>query len=255
MIEDLDAVAAELATADHAVALTGAGVSTASGIPDFRSDGGIWDQYDPAEFHYSRFKADPGGFWEKRLALYETLFDGTVEPNPAHEALATLENRGLLDGVITQNIDGLHAEAGSERIVEIHGNGRRVACEDCGQRRDLTPIQERADTGELPPTCEACGGVLKPDVVLFGEQLPAAQLQRARTHAREADVFLAVGSSLQVQPAATLPRTATRESGTLVIVNLEETGASALADYEFRADVTEVLPALVDAVDGTANER
>jgi NAD-dependent deacetylase len=255
MTADIDAVATELASADHVVALTGAGVSTASGIPDFRSDGGIWDQYDPAEFHYSRFKADPAGFWEKRLALYETLFDGTIEANAAHEALARLEERGDLDAVITQNIDGLHAEAGSESVVEIHGNGQRVACEDCGQRRDLTPVQERAAAGELPPTCEVCGGVFKPDVVLFGEQLPPAQLRRARQHAREADVFLAVGSSLQVQPAATLPRTATREGGTLAIVNLEETGASDLADYEFREDVTDVLPSLVDAVDRTANPR
>jgi len=196
MTDDTDAVAAEIASAAHVVALTGAGVSTASGIPDFRSEGGIWDQYDPAEFHYSRFRADPAGFWEKRLDLYETLFDGSVEPNAAHEALATLEQSGELDALITQNIDGLHAEAGSESVVEIHGNGQRVACEDCGQRRDLAPVQKRAEAGELPPECSTCGGVLKPDVVLFGEQLPATRLQRARRHAREADVFLAVGSSL-----------------------------------------------------------
>jgi len=245
---DLDAAAEAIATADHVVALTGAGVSTASGIPDFRSDGGIWDQYDPAEFHYSRFKADPAGFWEQRLALYDSLFDGETVPNAAHEALASLESDGHIDALITQNIDGLHAEAGSESVIEIHGNGQRVACESCGNRRDLAPIRERAEGGELPPRCSVCDGVLKPDVVLFGESLPGPALQRSREHARDADVFLAVGSSLQVQPAATLPRIAAREGAPVVVVNLDETGASDVADHEFRADVTELLPDLVDRV-------
>jgi NAD-dependent deacetylase len=243
----LEAVASEIAAADHAVALTGAGVSTASGIPDFRSEGGIWDEFDPAEFHYSRFQADPAGFWDRRVDMHEFVYGGDVEPNAAHRTLATLEKWGHLDVVITQNIDGLHGAAGSESVVELHGNAERVVCDACGRRTDAGPVRERVEDGELPPRCE-CGGVLKPDVVLFGEQLPEREHHRAREHARVADVFLAVGSSLSVQPAASLPRTATRTGGTLAIVNLESTAVSSQADYEFRADVTDVLPALVDAV-------
>lgn len=246
--DDVDAVAAALAGADHTVVLTGAGVSTASGIPDFRSEGGIWDEFDPMEFRYSRFTADPAGFWERRTAMYEAVHGGDVEPNAAHDALATLERRGALDAVVTQNTDGLHQEAGSETVIELHGNAGRAVCEECGQRVDAGPVHERVDAGEVPPRCD-CGGVLKPDVVLFGEALPETAFQRAREHTRKADVFLAVGSSLSVEPAASLPRTAARAGATLVVVNLEGTPVSGLADYEFLADVTDVLPALVAAVE------
>jgi NAD-dependent deacetylase len=246
MTDDVEDAAEALAAADHAVSLTGAGVSTASGIPDFRSEGGIWEEFDPAEFHYSRFRADPAGFWERRLDMHEAVYGGDVEPNAAHDALATLEERDHLDAVVTQNIDGLHDQAGSETIIELHGNAERVACEACSRRAPAAPARERVTDGELPPLCDHCEGILKPDVVLFGEQLPGQELQRAREHAREADTFLAVGSSLSVQPAASLPRTALRTDATLVVVNLEETPVSDAADYEFRADVTEILPRLVE---------
>jgi NAD-dependent deacetylase len=241
----VDAVADELAAADSAFALTGAGVSTASGIPDFRSEGGIWEQFDPQDFHYSRFKAEPGAFWVDRIEMHEAAFGGDIEPNAAHHALAELEQQGNLDTVITQNTDGLHAAAGSESVVELHGTGTRVACEDCGARFDAEPVHDRVRDGERPPRCTECDGILKPDVVLFGEELPEGALQIAQMHARDAEVFLAVGSSLQVQPAATLPRVAARE-GTLVLVNLEETPVSNVADYDIRGDVTDVLPAIVD---------
>lgn len=247
---DIDDVATAIGTAEHAVALTGAGVSTASGIPDFRSEGGIWDRFDPAEFHYSRFQSDPAGFWERRVEMHEAVYGGDVEPNAAHEALATLETGGVLDAVLTQNIDGLHRAAGSEAVVELHGSADRAVCEACGRRTDAEPVYERVESGEAPPRCDHCDGVLKPDVVLFGEALPQTQFQRAREHARKADVFLAAGSSLSVEPAASLPRRAARTDATLVVVNLEETPVSGLADYELLADVTEVLPAIADAVGG-----
>lgn len=243
----VEAAAEALATADHAVALTGAGVSTASGIPDFRSEGGIWDEYDPADFRYSRFQADPEGFWRERVDMHEMVYGDDPEPNPAHDALAAMERTGVLDAVVTQNVDGLHAAAGSGAVVELHGNAKRVACEDCGARLAAPAVRERVDAGEVPPRCE-CGGVLKPDVVLFGESLPPAPLQEARTHASRADAFLAVGSSLTVEPAASLPRVAVRNGATLVVVNLEETPVSGLSDHEFRADVTDVLPALAESV-------
>ena len=246
----VEAAARELADAETAVALTGAGVSTASGIPDFRSEGGIWDQFDPEEFRYDRFRADPEGFWDRRTDLHEAVYGDDVEPNAAHEALATLEGIGVLDAVITQNIDGLHGAAGSETVVELHGNAARVVCDSCGQRRDAGPVRERVADGELPPRCSVCDGVLKPDVVLFGEELPQAPFQHARRLAREADAFLVAGSSLEVEPAASLPGTASRTGATLVIVNFDGTRYSASAEYEFRADVTEILPLLADRIDG-----
>lgn len=246
--DSIEAVASALTAADHAVALTGAGVSTASGIPDFRSDGGIWDEFDPAEFRYERFQADPATFWERRVAMHEAVYGGDIEPNPAHEALAALENADILDAVVTQNVDGLHRAAGTESVLELHGTAQRVVCDDCGRRRDAGPVRDRVRNGETPPRCD-CGGVLKPDVVLFGEQLPKTTLQRAREHAYDADVLLAAGSSLSVEPAASLPGTAHRSGGSLVLVNLEETPLSKMVDYEFRADVTDVLPELAQAVD------
>jgi len=247
-MDEIASLAGELATADHVVALTGAGVSTASGIPDFRSEGGIWDQFDPGEFRYSRFQSDPAGFWELRAEMHEAVYGGDIAPNAAHKALATMEANGFLDAVITQNIDGLHHEAGSESVVELHGNGQRVVCQGCGRRQSMAAVRERIDAGELPPLCESCEGVLKPDVVLFGEPLPQAPLQQAQQHAREADVFLAIGSSLSVQPAASLPSAAQRSGGTLAIFNLESTTLSSGATYDIRADVTETLPALVETL-------
>jgi len=244
--ERLEAAAAAIKDAESVVALTGAGVSTASGIPDFRSEDGLWSDHDPEDFHVSRFRSDPEGFWRDRMAVIEELFAEGVGPNAAHEALAELEAAGHLDTLVTQNIDGLHRAAGSEPI-EIHGNGRRVVCTGCGGRQDLDPVADRVEGGEVPPTCRECGEVLKPDVVLFGEQLPKGALLRAQSAAREADAFLAVGSSLTVEPAASLPRHAAGD-GTLIVVNLDRTDVSGRADYDFRADVTDVLPALSAAV-------
>lgn len=247
--DQIEALARDLGSAGGAVAFTGAGVSTASGIPDFRSEGGIWDTFDQGKFHYSRFRAEPGEYWDDRLDLQAELYgDGDVEPNPAHEALATLEDTGVLDAVVTQNVDGLHAEAGTESVVRLHGTSSEVVCESCGSRFPAEPATERARNGVLPPRCEECDGVLKPGVVMFGEQLPVGAMQTARNLAREADVFLAVGSSLTVEPAASLPRTAVQSDATLAVINLDSTPVSERADYDLRADVTDVLPALAAAL-------
>lgn len=241
--------AAAIREAGSVVAMTGAGVSTASGIPDFRGEGGIWETHDPMDFHIDRFRADPEGFWNDRVDLQAAIFDDAgIEPNAAHEALADLEAAGHLETVITQNIDGLHQEAGSEDVIEIHGSAARVVCRDCSHRFDADPVMERARDGDLPPTCEECGGVLKPATVLFGQQLPEHALMRSHAKAQNADVFLAVGSSLTVQPAASLPREASERGATLVIVNLESTPLSGTADFDFRADVTDALPNLREKV-------
>lgn len=243
----IERVAELLRDADTAGALTGAGVSTASGIPSFRGADGIWgNEFDPDDFHFRRFRSDPAGFWEDRLDLHDAMRPAGVEPNAAHETLAELEARGVLDGVVTQNTDGLHQEAGSDRVIELHGSAERVACEDCGQRSDAADARERAADGELPPRCE-CGGILKPDVVLFGERLPSKALHDARDLAERSDGFLAVGSSLTVDPAASLPGTAARD-GALVIVNFEETRYDDRAEVVLRADVTEALPAIAERV-------
>lgn len=242
-------VARAMDEADRTVALTGAGVSTASGIPDFRGEDGLWNRYDPEDFHVRRFEADPAAFWEQQLELHEAVF-GAIDPAPnaAHEALADIEAAGHLAGVITQNVDGLHAAAGTEEVVRLHGTAERVVCRRCRRRSDADPVRERAAAGELPPRCEACDGVLKPDTVLFGEQLPEHALLRGHAMAQKADVFLAVGSSLTVEPAASLPTEAQSRGATLCIVNDEPTPLSDRADVDLRADVTEALPRLRDRV-------
>jgi NAD-dependent deacetylase len=246
---ELEPVVDALLAADTVVAFTGAGVSTASGVPSFRGDDGIWrTQFDPDDFRVGRLDVDPAGFWRDRLDLHEAMFAADPRPNAAHDALVDLERAGLLDAVVTQNTDGLHAAAGTETVLELHGNAQRVVCRACGRESDAATARRRAREGELPPRCSECGGVLKPDVVLFGELLPEETLAEAKRLARESDVFLAVGSSLTVEPAASLPELAAGD-GTLVLVNLEETPYSGRADVDLRADVTDVLPELARAVE------
>jgi NAD-dependent deacetylase len=241
----LAAVADALVKGRGAIALTGAGVSTASGIPSFRGDGGIWETaFDPNDFHHSRFRRDPAGFWTDRLRLQETMFPGEIEPNAAHHALVDLEKRGVLDGVVTQNTDGLHRAAGQPTLAEVHGNASRVECQSCGATADAAPAFDRVRDGDTPPRCD-CGGLYKPDVVLFGETLDPDVLGRAEDLAMASETILAVGSSLQVNPAASLAGLSDR----LVVVNFDETAYSSRADYDLRADVTDVLPRLVGLVD------
>ncbi|WP_418283098.1 Sir2 family NAD-dependent protein deacetylase [Halorubrum sp. DTA98] len=247
--QDARRLATDLRDADTAVVLTGAGLSAASGIPTFRGDDGIWgDDFEESDFHVSRFERDPAGFWDDRIALYDRMEpDGGAEPNAAHRALATLTNSGILDAVITQNTDGLHHAAGTDEVIELHGTNARVVCPRCGSTTDGEPIRERARAGELPPRCE-CGGPYKPDVVLFGELLPRDAHRRAKELTAASDVFLVAGSSLRVDPAASLP--ARRRGGTLAVINLERTRYADSADYTFRTDVTELLPELADRLSG-----
>ncbi|WP_256301282.1 NAD-dependent protein deacylase [Haloarchaeobius salinus] len=244
---DPDTVAAAIADADEVVVLTGAGLSTASGIPDFRSEGGLWDVFDEEAFTLRRYRAQPERFWSDWLSLHEHFFDSGVAPNPAHDALAQLEQAGHLDALLTQNVDGLHPAAGSESIVHLHGTGTRATCPDCGASMPVEAARERVESGEGAPTCD-CGGVYKPDTVLFGEQLPPAAMQEARRRAETADVFLAAGSSLTVDPAGLLPDTALRNGATLVVVNLDRTKYAGRADHVAREPVEEFLPAVAARV-------
>ncbi|ELY48402.1 SIR2 family NAD-dependent protein deacylase [Natronorubrum sulfidifaciens] len=253
-MDDLERLAADIRRADTVVAFTGAGISAPSGVPTFRGDDGVWEHFDEGQFTYGRFQRDPAGFWTDRLELQRVMFDGEFEPNPAHEALAAMGADGHLKAILTQNTDGLHVDAADASgtnettLLELHGNARRVRCPDCGRCTDGDPVFERAADGDIPPTCE-CGGVYKPDVVLFGEQLPGAVIQRARALARESDVFLAIGSSLVVEPAASLPRLAASPETTVGIINLESTPVDSTADIVYREDVTTVLPRLRDVLE------
>lgn len=241
-------LAGEIAAAERTVAFTGAGVSTESGVPDFRSEGGLWDRFDEADVSLRRFERAPVDFWTDWLDLHAAM-SGDVEPNPAHEALARLEDNGHLDAVVTQNVDGLHRRAGSERVVHLHGTGERAVCRECGEREPIESVAERARE-DPPPRCRDCDGPLKPDTVLFGERLPDDAAREARTLAETADVLLVVGSSLTVEPAASLPERALSWDATLAVVNREATRYADRAAYTFRDDAGDVVPALAAAVDG-----
>lgn len=222
--------------AQPCVVLTGAGVSTESGIPDFRSRTGIWAQYDPMEYAtIDAFRRDPAKVWDfysKRLGV---LAD--ARPNAAHVAIAELEGRGLVEAVVTQNVDRLHQAAGSVNVVEVHGSIRTASCLECGHREPFERVVEL-----LPlPACERCGTALKPDVVMFGELLPEGAMERATQLVLGAGLLLVVGSSLEVYPVAGLPDLAER----LAIVNLGETPFDARAELTIDAPAGETLAAVV----------
>jgi NAD-dependent deacetylase len=220
------------------VVLTGAGISTESGIPDFRSPSGIWAQYDPMEYAtIDAFRRDPEKVWDFYLLRLNVLAD--AEPNAGHRALAELERRGLVQAVVTQNIDGLHQRAGSREVVEVHGSIRTASCLRCGDRSPL----EGAPDG--PPRCPECNAILKPDVVMFGELLPAAAMERATDLARQAGLLLVVGSSLEVYPVAGLPEETLAFGGAVAIVNRGATPFDGIAELKVDAGAGDALSALL----------
>jgi NAD-dependent deacetylase len=230
--------------------LTGAGISTESGIPDFRGPNGVWTK-DPAAqrmFTLDAYVADPAlrvRAWRSRLEHAAW----TAEPNAGHLALVDLERRGLLHTLVTQNIDGLHQKAGNDpaKVVEMHGTLFAVECLGCGARTSMAAAVDRVRAGEEDPPCLACGGILKSATVSFGQSLDPANVSRARAAAEECDVFLAVGTSLTVHPVAALAPLAKRAGARLVIVNAEPTPYDGIADEVVRAPIGEALPRLVGA--------
>lgn len=229
------------------MALTGAGISKPSGIPDFRSPGsGLWEHYNPMDVaSLSSFHAHPERFYDWIRPLLETT--EAAEPNPAHHALTDLQDAGHLNEIITQNIDGLHADAGSSDILAVHGHTRTATCIDCGTTTGAGPLWNVVKAGNVPE-CDHCGGVLKPDVILFGELLPIEILDQARRAAQRADCMLVAGSSLEVSPAADLPYETLANDGSLVIVNLGPTHLDREATIRIEGDVAEVLPLLAEEV-------
>ncbi|MBK6324577.1 MAG: NAD-dependent deacylase [Chloroflexi bacterium] len=233
-----------LQKARHVVALTGAGISTRSGIPDFRSpESGLWDRYDPMEVAtMTAFKQTPQRFYEWINPLLQTIM--TAQPNSAHLALAQLEAHGPLKAVITQNIDALHARAGSKTIYEVHGHLREATCMHCLQTYQTEVVMADYLVDGQVPRCPACGGILKPNIILFGEILPVTIMNRAKRHARDCDVMIVAGSSLEVAPAGDLPMLAKYAGAKLIIVNFSETHLDYLADVLIHADVVDILPRL-----------
>lgn len=231
------------------VALTGAGISTDSGIPDFRGPQGVWTKNPEAEKQATiqHYVADP----EVRKRVWRERLNSpawTARPNPGHRALVTLERRGVLDTLITQNVDGLHLLAGSspERVIEIHGRLREVVCLDCGERAPMERALARVRAGEEDPPCRSCGGILKAATISFGQALVPEDLARAQAAAARCDLMLAVGTTLSVWPIAGVVPIAREAGARVIIVNAEPTAMDSLADAVLRGPISEILPALVD---------
>jgi len=235
---------------ERVIGFTGAGVSTESGIPDFRSPGGVWTRYDPATFDFANFVADPrvrAESWQMR----KEFFTAGARPNPAHFALAELERRGKSPGVITQNIDGLHQDAGSRTVIELHGTAREVMCigaapqhgvpEGCGWRDTHEWAMTQVDAGDTDPRCPQCAGLVKSATVSFGQILQPDVIDAALALAASADLLITAGSSLQVQPAASLPLEALEAGARLAIINNEPTPLDRFADLVVRGRAGEVL--------------
>jgi len=228
-----------------AVVFTGAGISTESGIPDFRSPNGIWSKIKP--IYYDDFVSSETARLEdwRRRFLFRDEFRA-AEPNVAHRAIARWIEEGRANAVITQNIDGLHERAGvpRDRLIEIHGNATYATCLECGRRHELDTMEEVIARTGLSPRCSACGGLVKAAVISFGQAMPTREMMRAEHAIEEADLFVAVGSSLQVQPAASLPMAAKYQGARLVIVNRDPTPLDGLADRVLRGAIGEVFAAL-----------
>jgi NAD-dependent deacetylase len=231
-----------LDAARHAVVFTGAGISTESGIPDFRSPGGIWTRMAPIDFQdFIASEEARREAWRRRFAMEDT-FRG-AEPNRGHRAVATLVRRGTVSSVITQNIDGLHQASGvsDRQVIELHGNTTYATCLDCGERHELAPIRVAFETDAIPPRCAKCEGLVKTATISFGQSMPVLAMQRAEAETLAADLFIVLGSSLVVYPAAGFPELAKHNGAKLVIVNHEETGLDRYADLVLHEPIGDTL--------------
>jgi len=268
----INRAAKDLVESKYAIALTGAGMSTESGIPDFRGPKGLWTKQPEAERRayqtYGKFQQNPKEYWEERLSNPSLFGDlGKVAPNPGHYALAELEKMGILKCVITQNIDNLHARAGSKRVLDYHGNAFKLRCVSCNARYDLEEydLQELRDEGGLPPRCKKCGGIVKDDIVHFTEPIPSDIAEESEKEAFECDLMLICGTSAVVYPFANLPLMARSHSGTLpsglhvtgyrttvkiIELNAEPTPLTqeGISDYLIQGKTGELLPRIVEQV-------
>ncbi len=227
------------------IALTGAGISVESGIPDFRSAGGLWDKYDPSIYaNIESFRRDPDMVWEMLFDMVD-LTEG-AKPNPAHTSLAKLEELGYLKAIITQNIDNLHQEAGSLKVIEYHGNAKGLECMKCGE---VYGAGEFGGSTRVTPKCRSCSTILKPTVVFFGEMIPPAAMLESQSLAEKADVVLVVGTSAVVYPAAGIPLVAKQNNAAVIEFNLEETDLTRyVTDIFIQGSAGTTLPQLIEAL-------
>ncbi|HKI98133.1 MAG TPA: Sir2 family NAD-dependent protein deacetylase [bacterium] len=255
MHEQLDRLIEFVRDARRIVVFTGAGISTESGIPDFRGPGGVWEKFDPNDFHIDRFLASPESrsrYWLRSTAMYEQILQ--ARPNAAHQAVVALEALGKLGAVVTQNVDGLHQAAGtsSDKVIELHGNTRFVACLSCGHRVPREAFQPLVSAAGEAPDCERCGGLMKPATISFGQMLTPESLARAAEETDACDLFLVIGSSLVVYPAAEFPIRAMRAGAPLVIVNRQDTPHDPYATLVLNASAGEVMSSVVEGLGAMA---
>lgn len=237
-----------VASASRGVAFTGAGISTESGIPDFRSPGGIWSKH--RTIYFDEFVASRDArieYWKQRVVLYREFAE--AEPNDGHNAIVELERRGHIQAVVTQNIDGLHQIAGSRRVIELHGTARVIGCIACGKEWPPDEVHAWIEQGNEAPDCDACGAPLKSKTISFGQPMPPDAMQDAAQLSRQADLFLAIGSSLVVEPAASMPRIAKQHGAALVIINNTETPLDDSADLVVRAPIGSTFHRLLATLD------
>ncbi|MGC8606983.1 MAG: NAD-dependent protein deacetylase [Vulcanisaeta sp.] len=242
--EDIKKAADILINARHAIVFTGAGISTESGIPDFRGPQGLWKQYNPEIASIDYFLQNPKDFWLFYRMRMSTLF--VAKPNTAHYAVAELERMGIIKAIITQNVDGLHQVAGSRNVIELHGTMKRAVCIACGRTYPMEVAIRKIDSGQIPPLCDECGGILKPDTVLFGE--PVKDFDKARELALMSDAVLVVGSSLSVYPAAYIPIFVKEMGGKVIIINMESTDLDYIADVIIRCKAGDAMALLLKEI-------
>jgi NAD-dependent deacetylase len=251
MEELLEKIAQWIIDSKRMVIFCGAGLSTESGIPDFRSPGGVWDKYDPEDFYFQNFIASEASrekYWQMATEMWGPI--KKAQPNLAHLAIAELERLGKLDCVITQNIDGLHFKAGNseEKVLQLHGTAVFVSCLSCKKRYDRDEIQERIKRGEKAPRCDDCGGILKPATISFGQSMPERETQEAYHRSSISDLFIVIGSSLVVQPAASMPMIAKQNKAKLVIINRDPTSYDDSADIVIHGQAGPTLTNILEKV-------
>ncbi len=246
LARDIKALNRLLEVSHRVVVFTGAGISTESGIPDYRSPGGIWTKYTPVDFQdFMRSEDMRREAWRRKLATHDAVAE--AEPSRGHRAVAELVRRGTVVCVITQNVDGLHQRSGiaDDRIVELHGNTTYARCLACGARHELEPIYAAFAADETLPLCDSCGGLVKTATISFGQQMPEAEMQRAEAATLRCDLFISIGSSLRVYPAAGFPSLAKRNGALLAIVNREPTGLDMAADLLVHGEIGPTLGEVV----------
>ena len=251
MTKQIEEIARLILTSKRIVIFAGAGLSTESGIPDFRSPGGVWDRYDPEDFSFQNFlssEASREKYWQMATEMYGPM--KKAQPNLAHLAIAEMEGLGKLDCVITQNIDGLHFKAGNseDKVIQLHGTAMYVSCLTCGKRYDRDEIQERLRKGLKAPYCDDCRGPLKPATISFGQSMPEKETQEAYHRSSLSDLFVVIGSSLVVQPAASMPLVAKRNGAKLVIINRDPTSYDDMADLVIHGQAGPIMESILKEV-------